>query len=86
MSGIRLSPSVIGLRAENTLRSPLPFIQRVIVTSSPPPGIRTRKPARTSSAVVADFYKKDEKFRAVNGVGTIDEIFGRLCDAIDALK
>ena len=41
---------------------------------------------KAQTAVVADFYKKADKFRAVNGVGTIDEIFGRLCDAIDALK
>ncbi|WP_298063543.1 adenylate kinase [uncultured Rikenella sp.] len=38
------------------------------------------------TAVVADFYKKEGKFRAVDGVGTIDEIFGRLCEAIDALR
>lgn len=38
------------------------------------------------TAVVAEFYKKQGKFRGIDGVGTIDEIFGRLCDAIDALK
>ena len=40
---------------------------------------------KKQTAVVADFYKKQDKFRAVNGVGTIDEIFDRLCAAIDAL-
>ncbi|HIW11216.1 MAG TPA: adenylate kinase [Candidatus Rikenella faecigallinarum] len=41
---------------------------------------------KKQTAVVADFYKKQDKFRAVNGVGTIDEIFDRLCAAIDALR
>lgn len=36
--------------------------------------------------VVADFYKKQNKFRAVEGVGSIDEIFDRLCQAIDSLE
>lgn len=38
------------------------------------------------TAVVADYYKKEGKFRAVDGVGTIDEIFTRLCEAIDSLR
>ena len=38
------------------------------------------------TAVVADFYKKQDKFRAVEGVGTIDEIFDRLCGVIDGLE
>ncbi len=37
------------------------------------------------TAVVADFYKKQNKFRAVEGVGTIDEIFDRLCAVINGL-
>ncbi|HJE88565.1 adenylate kinase [Rikenella microfusus] len=41
---------------------------------------------KKQTAVVADYYKKAGKFRAVDGVGTIDEIFGRLCAAIDALR
>lgn len=41
---------------------------------------------KKQTAVVADFYKKQDKFRAINGVGTIDEIFDRLCAAIDALR
>lgn len=38
------------------------------------------------TAVVANFYKAQDKHFAVNGVGTIDEIFGRLCEVIDAKK
>lgn len=38
------------------------------------------------TAVVADYYKRQGKFRAVNGVGTIDEIFDRVCETIDALN
>ncbi|MDE6499968.1 MAG: adenylate kinase [Rikenella sp.] len=38
------------------------------------------------TAVVADFYKKQDKFRAVEGVGTIDEIFDRLCAVVDGLE
>lgn len=30
-----------------------------------------------------DYYKKQGKFRAVHGLGTIEEIFGRLCREID---
>lgn len=41
---------------------------------------------KQQTAIVAEFYKKQNKFRAVNGVGTIDEIFDRLCAAIDALR
>jgi adenylate kinase len=35
------------------------------------------------TAVVADFYKNQGKHFAIQGVGTIDEIFNRLCEAID---
>jgi len=35
---------------------------------------------------VIDFYKKQNKFKAINGVGTIDNIFKGLCNAIDDLK
>lgn len=41
---------------------------------------------KQQTAIVADFYKRQDKFRAVNGVGTIDEIFDRLCAAIDELR
>ena len=32
--------------------------------------------------VVADYYKTQGKFKAIDGMGTIDEIFSRLCEAI----
>lgn len=35
------------------------------------------------TAVVADFYAAQNKFEKINGVGSIDEIFNRLCSAID---
>ena len=38
------------------------------------------------TAVVADHYKPQGKHRAVNGLGTIDEIFGRLCQEIESLN
>lgn len=39
--------------------------------------------AKTSP--VSEYYQKQNKFNAIDGVGTIDEIFGRLCDAIENL-
>jgi len=38
------------------------------------------------TAPVRDHYSAQGKFRAVQGMGTIDAIFERLCLAIDALK
>lgn len=35
------------------------------------------------TAPVAEFYKAQGKLRLVNGVGSIEEIFGRICNAID---
>jgi len=35
------------------------------------------------TAVVADFYAAQNKFQKINGVGSIEEIFNRLCVAID---
>lgn len=40
---------------------------------------------KAQTAVVADFYKKQSKFCAISGVGTIDEIFDRLSKEIDKL-
>ena len=40
---------------------------------------------KAQTAVVADHYKPQGKHRAVNGLGTIDEIFGRLCQEIESL-
>ena len=39
---------------------------------------------KAQTAVVANFYKPQGKHFAINGVGTIDEIFDRLCAQIDA--
>ena len=36
------------------------------------------------TAVVADHYDKQGVYKAIDGVGGIDEIFGRLCDEIDS--
>ncbi len=38
------------------------------------------------TAVVADFYNAQNKFHQIDGIGSIDEIFGRLCDSIDTHK
>lgn len=38
------------------------------------------------TAVVADYYSAQNKFQKIDGVGTIDEIFNRLCVAIDEHK
>lgn len=35
------------------------------------------------TAPVADHYRKAKKFQSVKGIGTVEEIFGRLCEAID---
>jgi adenylate kinase len=35
------------------------------------------------TAVVADYYKAQGKLKAIQGVGSIDEIFDRLCKAIN---
>lgn len=36
------------------------------------------------TAVVADFYAAQNRFQKIDGVGSIDEIFSRLCTAIDS--
>jgi adenylate kinase len=35
---------------------------------------------------VRDFYMAQNKYTGINGIGSIDEIFDRLCNAIDAIK
>ena len=35
------------------------------------------------TAPVADFYKAQGKLRLVDGIGSIDEIFQRICEAVD---
>ena len=41
---------------------------------------------KAQTAIVADFYDKQNKYVAINGIGTIDEIFNRLCQEIDRIK
>jgi adenylate kinase len=36
------------------------------------------------TAPVIDYYSAQGKFKSVNGMGSIEDIFGRLCTAIDA--
>lgn len=38
------------------------------------------------TAVVADFYKAQGKYTAIDGRGTIEQIFDKLCAVIDKLK
>lgn len=46
--------------------------------------IRNRiKIYREQTAVVADYYSKQGKYVAIDGVGTLDEVFTRICEAID---
>ncbi|MBX2840247.1 MAG: adenylate kinase [Flammeovirgaceae bacterium] len=40
----------------------------------------------SKTAVVANYYKSQDKFKSVNGIGDIEEIFNKLNDSIDALK
>ncbi|MCG8698657.1 MAG: adenylate kinase [Bacteroidales bacterium] len=37
----------------------------------------------TATAPVIDYYSRQNKYEAINGMGSIDEIFDRLCEAID---
>lgn len=46
--------------------------------------IRNRiKIYREQTAVVADYYSKQGKYVAIDGVGTLDDVFVRICEAID---
>ncbi|MBO5217677.1 MAG: adenylate kinase [Alistipes sp.] len=38
---------------------------------------------RAQTAIVADYYSKQGKYVAIDGVGTLDEVFARICEAID---
>lgn len=38
---------------------------------------------RKQTAVVADYYAAQKKYADVNGVGTMDEVFDRICAVID---
>lgn len=41
---------------------------------------------RAQTEIVASHYAKQNKYVAVDGVGSLDEVFGRICSAIDAAK
>lgn len=41
---------------------------------------------REQTAIVAEHYSKQGKYVAVDGVGSLDEVFERICAAIDAVK
>ena len=41
---------------------------------------------REQTEIVAEHYSKQGKYVAVDGVGTMDEVFDRICAAIDANK
>ena len=36
------------------------------------------------TAPVAEFYKNQNKFKSINGIGSVDEIFNSICAVIDA--
>ncbi len=38
---------------------------------------------KAQTAIVRDFYEKQNKYVEIDGMGTIDEIFARLCNVID---
>lgn len=38
------------------------------------------------TAVVADYYRNQNKYTSVDGIGTIDEIFERICEQLDKLR
>ena len=40
----------------------------------------------TKTAPVSDFYKNKNKYAAIDGMGTIDEIFGRISGVIDSKR
>lgn len=41
---------------------------------------------RAQTEIVAEHYSKQGKYVAVDGVGSLDEVFNRICAAIDASK
>lgn len=41
---------------------------------------------RDETAPVAGYYKQQQKFNGIAGVGTIDEIFEQICDVIDGFS
>lgn len=41
---------------------------------------------KSETLPVAEYYKKQSKFREINGVGNVDEIFNHICMVIDLIK
>ncbi len=41
---------------------------------------------KAQTSVVADFYRRQGKYHGIEGTGTMEEIFDRLCAAIDSAK
>ena len=41
---------------------------------------------RQQTAIVAEHYTKQQKYADINGLGTMDEVFDRLCEVIDARR
>ncbi|MFN8153967.1 MAG: adenylate kinase [Bacteroidia bacterium] len=41
---------------------------------------------RNETEPVRDFYQAQNKYTGIDGIGSIDEIFNRLCNAIDSLN
>ena len=41
---------------------------------------------RQQTAIVADHYTKQQKYSEINGLGTMDEVFERLCKVIDSKR
>lgn len=38
------------------------------------------------TAILKDFYQKQNKFLSIDGLGTVDDVFSRLVDSVDASK
>jgi adenylate kinase len=41
---------------------------------------------RQQTEIVAEHYTHQQKYAAVNGLGTMDEVFERLCEVIDSKR
>ena len=41
---------------------------------------------RAQTAIVADYYSAQGKYFDINGLGTMDEVFGRICSVIDSAR
>lgn len=41
---------------------------------------------KAQTAVVAEYYARQDKFVSIDGTGTIEDVFGRLCEAVDRIR